>query len=193
MPIRFHLRTRGWSTWTRLPNPVGQGQIPTGNSVTGKSVLMNLSAIRTCPVPTGNAFAQGFAGRRVMILDELNTPFYVPFESIRYHRQLSQPNVEKNSRTRLTALCMGPVRPMSTLRHGCRLSANRWHTATKRVKSSPGIPPETGIHSALLPVNRSAKKAKQPFPLPPEPWSNHTRIWDRLHMGLSERCQRVHF
>ena len=41
---------------------------------------MNLSTVRTA-VPTGNAFAQGFAGRQLMILDELNTPFYVPFES----------------------------------------------------------------------------------------------------------------
>ena len=60
--------------------PVGQGQIPIGNTVTGKSVSMNLSTIQAA-VPTGNAFAQGFAGRRVMILDELNTPFYVPFEA----------------------------------------------------------------------------------------------------------------
>ena len=60
--------------------PVGQSQIPIGNSVTGRSVPMNLSTVQTA-VPTGNALAQGFAGRRVMILDELNTPFYVPFES----------------------------------------------------------------------------------------------------------------
>ena len=60
--------------------PVGQGQIPIGNSVTGKSAPMNLSTVQPA-VPTGNAFAQGFAGRRVMILDELNTPFYVPFEA----------------------------------------------------------------------------------------------------------------
>ena len=59
--------------------PAGQGQIPIGNSVTGKSAPMNLSTVQPAP-PTGNAFAQGFAGRRVMILDELNTPFYVPFE-----------------------------------------------------------------------------------------------------------------
>ena len=59
--------------------PVGQGQIPIENSVNGKSVPMNLSTIQTA-VPTGNAFVQGFHGRRVMILDELNTPFYVPFE-----------------------------------------------------------------------------------------------------------------
>ena len=59
--------------------PVGQSQILLGNSVGERSVSMNLSAIRPA-VPTGNAFAQGFAGRRVMILDELNTPFYVPFE-----------------------------------------------------------------------------------------------------------------
>ena len=60
--------------------PVGQGQIPIGNSVTGKSAPMSLTTVQTA-VPTGNAFAQGFAGRRVMILDELNTPFYVPFEA----------------------------------------------------------------------------------------------------------------
>ena len=60
--------------------PVGQGQIPIGNSVTGKSAPMSLSTVRPA-VPTGNAFAQGFAGRRVMILDELNAPFYVPFEA----------------------------------------------------------------------------------------------------------------
>ena len=60
--------------------PVGQGQIPIGNSVIGKSVPMSLTTVQTA-VPTGNAFAQGFAGRRVMILDELNTPFYVPFEA----------------------------------------------------------------------------------------------------------------
>ena len=60
--------------------PVGQRQIPIGNSLNGKSAPMNLSTVRTA-VPTGNAFAQGFAGRQVMILDELNTPFYVPFES----------------------------------------------------------------------------------------------------------------
>ena len=59
--------------------PVGQGQIPIGNSVTGKSAPMSLSTVQLA-LPTGNAFAQGFAGRRVMILDELNTPFYVPFE-----------------------------------------------------------------------------------------------------------------
>ena len=58
---------------------VGQGQIPIGNSVNGKSVPMYLTAVQTAG-PTGNAFAQGFTGRRVMILDELNTPFYVPFE-----------------------------------------------------------------------------------------------------------------
>ena len=60
--------------------PVGQGQIPIGNSVTGKSAPMSLTTVQTA-VPTGNAFAQGFHGRRVMILDELNTPFYVPFEA----------------------------------------------------------------------------------------------------------------
>ena len=41
---------------------------------------MNLSTVRTAD-PTGNALLQGFAGRQLMILDELNTPFYVPFES----------------------------------------------------------------------------------------------------------------
>ena len=60
--------------------PVGQGQIPIGNSVTGKSAPMNLSTVQPA-LPTGNAFSQGFIGRRVMILDELNTPFYVPFEA----------------------------------------------------------------------------------------------------------------
>ena len=60
--------------------PVGQSQIPIGNSVNGKSAPMNLSTVHTA-VPTGNALAQGFAGRRLMVLDELNTPFYVPFES----------------------------------------------------------------------------------------------------------------
>ena len=60
--------------------PVGQGQIPIGNSVTGKSAPMSLTTVQTA-VPTGNAFAQGFTGRRVMILDELNAPFYVPFEA----------------------------------------------------------------------------------------------------------------
>ena len=60
--------------------PVGQGQIPLGISVNGKSAPMSLSTVRTA-VPTGNAFAQGFAGHRVMTLDELNTPFYVPFEA----------------------------------------------------------------------------------------------------------------
>ena len=59
--------------------PAGQGQIPIGNSVGGKSAPMSLSTVQPA-LPTGNAFAQGFAGRRVMILDELNTPFYVPFE-----------------------------------------------------------------------------------------------------------------
>ena len=59
--------------------PAGQRQIPIGNSVTGKSVPMYLTAVQTA-VPTGNALSQGFTGRRVMILDELNTPFYVPFE-----------------------------------------------------------------------------------------------------------------
>ena len=60
--------------------PVGQGQIPIGNSVTGKSAPMNLSTVQPA-LPTGNAFSQGFIGRRVMILDELNTPFYVPLEA----------------------------------------------------------------------------------------------------------------
>ena len=60
--------------------PVGQSQIPIGNSVHGKSAPMSLSAVRTA-VPTGNTFAQGFSGRQLMILDEMNTPFYVPFES----------------------------------------------------------------------------------------------------------------
>ena len=60
--------------------PVGQGQIPIGNSVTGNSVPMNLSTVQPA-LPTGNAFSQGFIGRRVMILDELNTPFYVPLEA----------------------------------------------------------------------------------------------------------------
>ena len=60
--------------------PAGQGQIPIGNSVGGKSAPMNLSTVQPA-LPTGNAFAQGFTGRRVMILDELNTPFYVPFEA----------------------------------------------------------------------------------------------------------------
>ena len=60
--------------------PAGQSQIPIGNSVRGRSVSMNLSTVRTAG-PTGNALAQGFAGRQLMILDELNTPFYVPFES----------------------------------------------------------------------------------------------------------------
>ena len=60
--------------------PVGQSQIPIGNSVNGKSAPMSLSTVRTAD-PTGNALAQGFAGRQLMILDELNTPFYVPFES----------------------------------------------------------------------------------------------------------------
>ena len=60
--------------------PSGQRQIPIGNSVNGKSAPMNLSTVQTAG-PTGNALAQGFAGRRLMVLDELNTPFYVPFES----------------------------------------------------------------------------------------------------------------
>ena len=61
--------------------PVGQGQIPTGNTVNGKSVPMTRSTVQPAH-PTGNAFVQGFAGRRVMVLDELNAPFYVPFEGI---------------------------------------------------------------------------------------------------------------
>ncbi len=61
--------------------PVGQGQIPIENSVTGKSVPISLSTVQPA-LPTGNALSQGFAGRRVMILDELNTPFYVPFEEL---------------------------------------------------------------------------------------------------------------
>ncbi len=60
--------------------PVGQGQIPTGNSVNGKSAPMSLSTVQPA-LPTGNALSQGFAGHRVMTLDELNTPFYVPFEA----------------------------------------------------------------------------------------------------------------
>ena len=60
--------------------PVGQAQITIGNTVNGKSVPMSLSTVQPGP-PTGNAFAQGFTGRRVMILDELNAPFYVPFEA----------------------------------------------------------------------------------------------------------------
>ena len=60
--------------------PVGLNQIPLGNTVRGRSASMHLSTIQTA-VPTGDALAQGFAGRRLMILDALNTPFYVPFES----------------------------------------------------------------------------------------------------------------
>ena len=60
--------------------PVGLNQIPLGNTVRGRSASMHLSTIQTA-VPTGDALAQGFAGRRMMILDKLNTPFYVPFES----------------------------------------------------------------------------------------------------------------
>ena len=60
--------------------PVGLNQIPLGNTVRGRSASMHLSTVQTAG-PTGNALAQGFAGRRLMILDELNTPFYVPFES----------------------------------------------------------------------------------------------------------------
>ena len=60
--------------------PVGQGQIPIGNSVTGKSAPMNLSTVRTAD-PTGNALLQGFSSRQLMILDELNTPFYAPLEA----------------------------------------------------------------------------------------------------------------
>ena len=74
--------------------PVGQGQIPIGNSVTGKSAPMNLSTIQTAD-PTGNAFAQGFAGRRVMILDELNTPFYVPFEEFVSTDNTPSPTLKK--------------------------------------------------------------------------------------------------
>ena len=60
--------------------PVGLNQIPLGNTVRGRSASMHLSTVQTAG-PTGNALAQGFAGRHMMILDELNTPFYVPFES----------------------------------------------------------------------------------------------------------------
>ena len=60
--------------------PAGQSQIPIGNSVTGKSAPMSLSTVQPA-LPTGNALSQGFAGRRVMILDELNTPFYVPLKA----------------------------------------------------------------------------------------------------------------
>ena len=60
--------------------PVGQAQIPIGNSVTAKSAPMNLSTVRTAD-PTGNALLQGFSSRQLMILDELNTPFYVPLEA----------------------------------------------------------------------------------------------------------------
>ena len=74
--------------------PVGQGQIPIGNSVTGKSAPMNLSTVQPA-VPTGNAFAQGFAGRRVMILDELNTPFYVPFEEFVSTDNTPSPTLKK--------------------------------------------------------------------------------------------------
>ena len=55
---------------------------------------------------------------------------------------------------------MGQVRPMSALHLGCRLSDNPLHTATRRVKSSLGFPPETGTHSALPPAARRAKKGK---------------------------------
>ena len=61
--------------------PAGQSQISLGNSVNGKSAPMHLSTVRTAG-PTGNALLQGFAGRQLMILDELNTPFHVPFESL---------------------------------------------------------------------------------------------------------------
>ena len=74
--------------------PVGQGQIPIGNSVTGKSAPMSLSTVQPA-LPTGNAFAQGFAGRRVMILDELNTPFYVPFEEFVSTDNTPSPTLKK--------------------------------------------------------------------------------------------------
>ena len=60
--------------------PYGQSHIPLGNSVDGKSALMSLSTVQAA-VPTGNALAQGFAGRRMMILDDLDTPFYAGLES----------------------------------------------------------------------------------------------------------------
>ena len=74
--------------------PVGHGQIPIGNTVHGQSVSTNLSAIQTA-LPTGNAFAQGFSGRRVMILDELNTPFYVPFEAFVSTDNTPSPTLKK--------------------------------------------------------------------------------------------------
>ena len=89
--------------------PVGQGQIPVGNSVTGKSAPMNLSTIQTA-VPTGNALTQGFAGRRVMILDELNTPFYVPFEEF-VSTDNTPSQTSKKTRDLMNRLVHGTAQP----------------------------------------------------------------------------------
>ena len=49
---------------------------------------------------------------------------------------------------------------MSTLHHGCRLSDNRWHTATRRVKSSLGFPPETRDSFGFASRQSMRKKGK---------------------------------
>ena len=85
--------------------PVGQSQIPIGNSVNGKSASMALSTVRTAD-PTGNALLQGFTGRQLMILDELNTPFYVPFET--FVTTDNRPNpVSKKTRDLMNRLVYG--------------------------------------------------------------------------------------
>ena len=85
--------------------PVGQGQIPIGNSVNGKSASMNLSTVQPA-LPTGNALSQGFTGRRVMILDELNTPFYIPFEAFVSTDNTPSPT-SKKTRDLMTRLVHG--------------------------------------------------------------------------------------
>ena len=89
--------------------PAGQSQILVGNSVNGKSVLMSLSTVRTAG-PTGNALLQGFIGRRVMILDELNTPFYVPLEAFVSTDNTPSPT-SKKTRDLMNRLVHGTSQP----------------------------------------------------------------------------------
>ncbi len=141
--------------------PVGQGQIPIGNSVTGKSAPMKLSTVQPAP-PTGNAFAQGFAGRRVMILDELNTPFYVPFEEFVSTDNTPSPTLKK-TRDLMNRLVHGTTQTHVNASPWLSIVGQPLAYRDEARKIESWYSAGNGIHSALLPAARRKKRQSNHF------------------------------
>ena len=103
---------------------------------------MRLSTVQPAS-PTGNAFAQGFANRQVMILDELQAPFYVPFEAFvstantishvsRKTRDLMNRLVHGTSQTNVNASPWLSIVGQALAYHDSETKIDSWYSAGLR-------------------------------------------------------------